>query len=44
MWGGVDRGLAGVKFSGSPNRLGENRASVSRGVIMRVSPRMSLRE
>lgn len=27
MWGGVTRGLAGVKLSGSPSRLGENSAS-----------------
>ena len=44
MCGGVTSGFAGVKFSGSPRRLGENRASAIRGVIIRVSPRMSLRE
>ena len=44
MWGGVTSGLAGVKFSGSPKKLGENRASVRRGVIISARPRMSLRE
>lgn len=33
-----------MKFSGSPRRLGENRASPIRGVIIRASPRISLRE
>lgn len=28
MWGEVTRGFAGVKLSGSPSRLGENRESV----------------
>ena len=44
MCGGVVSGLAGVKFSGSPKRLGENRASVRNGVNMRARPKMSLRE
>lgn len=43
MWGGVTRGLAGVKFSGSPRRLGEKRArDVRRESIIR-NPRMSFR-
>lgn len=44
MWGGVTRGLAGVKFSGSPSRFGVNRARVIRGKYMRVNPRRSFRE
>lgn len=44
MCGGVTSGFAGVKFSGSPRRLGENRASAIRGVIIKVSPKMSLME
>lgn len=44
MCGGVTSGFAGVKFSGSPRRFGENRANVKNGVSMRVKPRMSLRE
>lgn len=44
MWGGVASGFAGVKFSGSPRRLGENRASASRGLSMRTNPRVSLKE
>lgn len=42
MWGGVARGLAGVKFSGSPRRLGANRARAARGMNIRTNPRMSL--
>lgn len=33
-----------MKFSGSPRRFGENRASAMRGVSMRTNPRMSLKE
>lgn len=44
MCGGVTSGFAGVKFSGSPKRFGENRASAMRGVSMRINPRMSLKE
>lgn len=33
-----------MKFSGSPSRLGENRARVSRSRNMIVNPRMSLSE
>lgn len=42
MCGGVTKGLAGVKFSGSPRRLGEKRArdvSVTRRI---ANPRRSL--
>lgn len=44
MCGGVTSGFAGVKFSGSPKRFGENRASAMRGVSMRINPRISLNE
>lgn len=44
MWGGVTRGFAGVKFSGSPRRFGENRARDVRGKIMSANPRMSFSE
>lgn len=44
MCGGVTNGFDGVKFSGSPSRLGENRDSAIRGVITRANPTMSLRE
>ena len=44
MCGGVTSGLAGVKFSGSPSRFGENRARVRSGVSISVRPRMSLME
>lgn len=44
MWGGVARGLAGVKFSGSPRRLGENRARAASRMIIIANPRMSLME
>lgn len=42
MCGGVTRGLAGVKFSGSPKRLGENRASDARAIIRITKPSKSL--
>lgn len=42
MWGGVTKGLAGVKFSGSPRRLGEKRASEARAVMRKTKPRRSL--
>lgn len=40
---GVIRGFAGVKFSGSPNRFGENRASVESKKISIRNPSISLR-
>lgn len=44
MWGGVTRGFAGVKFSGSPKRLGENRARVVSGSSISMKPRISFME
>lgn len=44
MWGGVTRGLAGVKFSGSPSRFGENSASSRSKRINSKKPRRSLYE
>lgn len=44
MWGGVTRGLAGIKLSGSPRRLGENRARDVRAMSMAAKPRRSLYE
>lgn len=44
MWGGVARGLAGVKFSGSPRRLGENRARETSRVSSSANPKMSFVE
>lgn len=38
------RGLAGVKFSGSPRRLGENSARAASGMIISANPRRSLME
>lgn len=38
----MTRGLAGVKFSGSPRRLGENRASETSRESISTKPRMSL--
>lgn len=42
MWGGVTSGLAGVKLSGSPKRLGEKRARAVRQMIRIAKPRRSL--
>lgn len=38
----MTRGLAGVKLSGSPSRLGENRARDERKIRVRRKPRRSL--
>jgi len=42
MWGGVTKGLAGVKLSGSPRRLGANRAKDVRASSITANPRRSL--
>lgn len=42
MWGGVTRGFAGVKLSGSPRRFGENSARAARAVSSAAKPRRSL--
>lgn len=42
MCGGVIRGFAGVKFSGSPRRFGVNRARASSEVTRPVAPSRSL--
>lgn len=42
--GGVTRGFAGVKFSGSPSKLGENRARAASGRSRRINPRISFVE
>lgn len=44
IWGGVARGLAGVKFSGSPRRFGENSARAASEISISANPRMSLME
>ena len=40
----MTRGFAGVKFSGSPSILGENRARVISGRSMSTNPRISFSE
>lgn len=42
MCGGVTKGFAGVKFSGSPSRFGENSASNVRASSIITNPRRSL--
>lgn len=42
MCGGVTRGLAGVKLSGSPRRLGEKRARAVRVIRRTAKPKRSL--
>lgn len=42
--GGVTNGLAGVKFSGSPSRFGENNANDAKAIINSINPRASLYE
>lgn len=41
MWVGVTRGLAGIKFSGSVNRLGPKNAIEPKTAIARINPRTS---
>lgn len=42
MCGGVTKGFAGEKFSGSPSRLGSKRASERRRVMINIAPNKSL--
>ena len=42
MCGGVTRGLAGVKLSGSPRTLGANSARDVRAISRAANPRRSL--
>lgn len=42
MWAGVTKGLAGRKLSGSPNEVGQNRATASKDVSMIIKPKISL--
>lgn len=42
MWGGVTRGLAGVKLSGSPRALGAKSVRDRRAVSRIANPRRSL--
>lgn len=42
MWGGVTRGLAGIKLSGSPRMLGQNRVMEARGIRSIINPKRSL--
>lgn len=44
MWAGVDSGLAGIKFSGSPRILGPNNASAARVVKKTINPNTSFEE
>lgn len=44
MCGGVTRGFAGVKFSGSPRRVGENNVRDVRASSISTKPRRSLYE
>ena len=41
MWIGVTRGLAGTKFSGSPNRLGVNKEINVRDATRTTNPTVS---
>jgi len=44
MCGGVTKGFAGVKLSGSPRRFGEKSASDVRAIRRAANPRRSLYE
>jgi len=41
MWVGVTKGLAGIKFSGSVNKLGPKNAIDPRTAIAKMNPRTS---
>jgi len=42
IWRGVTKGLAGIKFSGSPNKLGENNAKADKASSKIIKPTVSL--
>lgn len=42
MWGGVTRGLAGVKLSGSPKRFGANNDREISAINRMAKPKRSL--
>jgi len=42
MWRGVTKGFAGIKFSGSPKRFGENNARAKRRASKITNPTESL--
>lgn len=44
IWIGVTKGFAGIKLSGSPNKLGEKRAIAVRVIIIIKNPTTSLVE
>ena len=41
MWSGVERGLAGIKFSGSENRYGNHSTTLARIIRVVENPRRS---
>lgn len=42
MWSGVDRGLAGIKFSGSRNRYGNHNVTAAKSIAIIENPNRSL--
>jgi len=44
MWTGVTRGLAGIKFSGSPNIHGKKKQIVINSIIIVKKPNKSFEE
>ena len=42
MWTGVTRGLAGIKFSGSPSILGAKKLIMARVISRTINPTVSL--
>lgn len=44
MWTGVTNGLAGIKFSGSPNIQGKKKQIIIRKVLIIIKPKISLKE
>jgi hypothetical protein len=44
MWGGVTKGLAGIKLSGSPSLYGAKRVKSAKIIIIKIKPKISLNE
>jgi len=44
MWGGVTKGLAGIKFSGSDKQKGESKTMVIKITKTNINPRISFHE
>jgi hypothetical protein len=44
MWGGVTKGFAGIKLSGSPSLYGAKIVNKNKNMIIKINPKISLNE